>query len=77
MVSRVFTAALSFVRIISYESTPSAGALIKPGALRTFPFISRRLNGHLLRRKARRDSRRRLKSMPRETVDEKRMALDE
>lgn len=64
MVSRVFTVALSSVRIIpwSNESTPPVGALIKPGALRTFPFISRRLNGHLLR-KARRDSR--PKSMPR------------
>lgn len=41
------------------------GALIKPGALRTFPFISSRLNSHLLRQKARRGSRRRPKSMPR------------
>jgi len=30
MVSRVFSVALSFVRIILYQSTPPAGALIKP-----------------------------------------------
>jgi len=72
MTSRVFTVwryrlssnfsslSLSLSLSLSCSFACSTDALIKADALRTFSFISSRLNGHLLRREA----PRRPKSMP-------------